>query len=115
MMPVVQSRTMSHVALKVEDVEQQIAFYTNLVGFGLTSRDSRGNAFLRCNGDHHALVLMPSASSGIDHYAISVGGTAELDRAEDALTRAGIPHENLHGGNGTGLGRTTPRSRRLRD
>ncbi len=92
-MPIVQSRKMSHIALNVTDVERQLAFYTEMAGFSLTAVDDRGNAYLRCNTQHHSVMQIPSSESGVDHIALSVGGAAELDAAASALARAGISHQ----------------------
>ncbi len=92
-MPIVNVKQVSHVALKTRDVEQQANFYTNIVGLGETQRDSSGRVYLRCNENHHAVVLIPSSEAGIDHYALDVGGPAELESAATALSRAGIAYE----------------------
>lgn len=92
-MPVVNVKHVSHVALKTRNVEGQAAFYTNMVGLGETQRDTAGRVYLRCNTNHHALVLIPSSESGIDHYALDVGDPAALESAATALTRAGISYE----------------------
>jgi catechol-2,3-dioxygenase len=50
--------------------------------------------YLRCNANHHAVVLVPAAETGIDHYALDVGDAAALARAADALDREGIAYES---------------------
>src|SRR5439155_6838291 len=90
---IVTAKRISHIALKTRNVEQQTNFYTHIVGLGQTERDSAGRVYLRCNANHHAVVLNPSSETGIDHYALDVGGPAELDRAATALTHAGISYE----------------------
>jgi len=92
-MSIVKVKHVSHVALKTLDVERQTAFYTDMVGLGETERDSRGRVYLRCNENHHAVVLVPSSETGIDHYALDVGSTAALESAATALTHAGISYE----------------------
>ena len=92
-MPIVNVKQVSHVALKTQDVERQAAFYTSMVGLGETERDAAGRVYLRCNANHHALVLIPSSESGIDHYALDVGNPAALESAASALTKAGISYE----------------------
>ena len=92
-MPVVNVKHVSHVALKTPNVERQTTFYTDMVGLGETQRDAAGRVYLRCNANHHAVVLIPSTESGIDHYALDVGSPTELESAAIALARAGIPHE----------------------
>ncbi len=90
-MSIVNVKHISHVALKTLNVERQAAFYTDIVGLGETERDSAGRVYLRCNANHHAVVLVPSSESGIEHYALDVGDAAALESAASALTRAGIP------------------------
>src|SRR2546428_10362171 len=90
-MPIVNAKRISHIALNTRNVEQQTNFYTNIVGLGETERDSAGRVYLRYNANHHAVVLYPSSEMGIDHYALDVGGPAELEAA--ALSRAGISYE----------------------
>lgn len=92
-MPVVNVKQVSHVALKTPDIEQQASFYTNMVGLGETQRDAAGRVYLRCNANHHALVLVPSSETGIDHFALDVGDPVALEFAATALTRMGIAYE----------------------
>src|SRR5947199_4513258 len=92
-MSIVTAKRISHIALNTHNVEQQTNFYTNIVGLGETERDSAGRVYLRCNANHHAVVLIPTTETGIDHYALDVGGPAELEAAAAALTRGGIPYE----------------------
>lgn len=92
-MPVVQASSISHVALRTQNVERQAQFYTQMVGLGETERDAAGRVYLRCNTNHHSVVLIPSATSGMDHYGLEVGGPAQLEAAANALERAGIPYQ----------------------
>ncbi|MEM7538012.1 MAG: VOC family protein [Chloroflexota bacterium] len=108
--PLIKAKRLSHVGLHCQDVEVQTQFYTQMVGLGETARDQAGNIYLRCNADHHSLVLMPapddangdespegstdSANRAADvvmnHVALEV---ADIDAAAEALTQAGIEHE----------------------
>jgi catechol 2,3-dioxygenase len=92
-MPIVNVKQISHVALKTRNVEGQATFYANIVGLGETQRDTAGRVYLRCNANHHAVVLVPSTESGLDHYALDVGDPAALESAATALSRAGISYE----------------------
>lgn len=92
-MSLVNVKYLSHVGLKTQNLEQQIQFYTHMVGLGETGRDTTGRVYLRCNANHHAVVLIPSSQSGIDHFALEVGGPAELEAAANALAKAGISYE----------------------
>ncbi|HJT55242.1 MAG TPA: VOC family protein [Ktedonobacteraceae bacterium] len=92
-MSIVHVKRISHVALKTKDVARQVDFYTQMVGLGETERDAAGRVYLRCNADHHSVVLVPSSEAGIDHYALDTGGPTEFEAAATALTHAGIPYE----------------------
>ncbi|MEO8971525.1 MAG: VOC family protein [Ktedonobacteraceae bacterium] len=109
-MAIVDVKSISHVALKTRNVEQQTDFYTQMVGLGETERDNDGRVYLRCNANHHSVVLIPSAETGLDHYALNVGSLATLEAAANALSKAGIPYET-EGSNERGQGI----SLRLRD
>jgi catechol 2,3-dioxygenase-like lactoylglutathione lyase family enzyme len=110
-MAIVNVKQISHIALKAKDVERQVNFYTQLIGLGETQRDTVGRVYLRCNANHHAVVLLPSTDeSGLDHFALDVGGLQELEAAATALASAGIPYDIVESGE---LGQAT--SLRLRD
>ncbi len=109
-MAIVDVKSISHIALKTHNVEQQTHFYTQMVGLGETERDNDGRVYLRCNTNHHSVVLIPSSETGLDHYALSVGSLAALEDAARTLSRAGIPYETE---GSTELGQGT--SLRLRD
>jgi len=99
-------KRVSHVALKTKDVDRQVDYYTQMVGLGETERDSTGRVYLRCNSNHHSIVLVPSTETGIDHFALDVGNPAELEIAAIALAKAGIAYETIHSdepGQGTSL------------
>ena len=88
MKALIQTKKLSHLALNVLDVEKQVEFYTQLGGLGETARDAAGRVYLRCDGDHHALVLQPAAERGMDHFALELGSEAALAEAAGALDRA---------------------------
>ena len=92
-MPIVDVKSISHVALKTRNVEQQTHFYTQMVGLGEAERDNAGQVYLRCNTNHHSVVLIPSSETGLHHYALDVGSPAALEAAAKALSKAGIPYE----------------------
>ncbi len=92
-MALVDVKHISHVALKVTDVEAQTDFYCQMVGLGETARDEKGKVYLRCNADHHSLVLIPAEEKGLDHYALEIGNRSQLEAAARAFERAGIAYE----------------------
>ena len=86
-------KKLSHVGLNVQDIERQATFFTDMVGLGETARDEQGRVYLRCNSDHHQIILIPAAESGLNHYALAVGGEADLDLAMKVLDDAQIIYE----------------------
>lgn len=98
MTSLITTKKLSHVAIKAINIEAQVDFYTNLAGLAETARDDQGRVYLRCNADHHALVLIPAQEKGMDHFALDVGSVAALEAAADALAHAGIAHEHASSG-----------------
>ncbi len=88
--PLIESKKLSHIALKSPNVRSQAKFYRDMVGLHAQASDSSGNFYMRCGSDHHVLVLMPADEPGLDHHAIDVGGPANLDAAVNSLVQAGI-------------------------
>ena len=59
---------LAHVNLNCSDIEATRAFFEEALGFDLTDR-SKAMAFLRCNDDHHAVVLADAGVDGLNHIA----------------------------------------------
>src|ERR1017187_4290277 len=57
---------MSHINLNCNQIEATSRFFQDVLGFAMTDR-SRAMAFLRCNSDHHAVVLADSGVDGLNH------------------------------------------------
>ncbi|TGD44450.1 glyoxalase [Pseudotabrizicola sediminis] len=53
-----------HVHLKVADLDRAIAFYSGILGFGLTQRHGPQAAFLSAGGYHHHIGLNTWESAG---------------------------------------------------
>lgn len=62
---------LSHVNINTQDVDALARFYVDVLGFELTDR-SKIMAFLRCNADHHAVVLAEAPVEGLNHVAFMV-------------------------------------------
>jgi catechol 2,3-dioxygenase-like lactoylglutathione lyase family enzyme len=96
---------LNHAVLYVRDVEQSVAFYTEVLGFrpvGMTPENFTGAAFLQAPGstnDHDlGLFEMGAAAApslagrstvGLYHLAWEVDTLAELERLAAALSGAG--------------------------
>jgi catechol 2,3-dioxygenase len=80
-----------HVHLKVSDLERAVKFYTQILGFDITTRMGKNAAFLSVGGYHHHIGLNtweseggapPAAhTTGLYHFAILVPDRKELARA----------------------------------
>lgn len=80
--------TIGHVHLKVSDLPRSIKFYTEVLGFEVTSLFGPGAAFLSAGGYHHHIGLntwesdrgSPPASgtTGLYHFAILAPSRREL-------------------------------------
>jgi catechol 2,3-dioxygenase len=89
--PIDPGASIGHVHLKVSDLERSVKFYTEILGFEVTTRMGRSAAFLSAGGYHHHLALNtwdseggpppPAGSSGLYHLAILMPNRKELARS----------------------------------
>jgi catechol 2,3-dioxygenase len=91
----------SHVVLKVTDMERSVKFYTEVLGMRVSDSYPEtmmpgSMVFLRCaNGDHHGVALVggkkgPADNSELHHFAFEVDTVDEIFRARDHLERHGV-------------------------
>ncbi len=92
-----------HVHLKVSDLERAVKFYTQILGFDITTRIGKNAAFLSVGGYHHHIGLNTWESqggsspapntTGLYHFAILVPDRRELARALKRLLDHNWPIE----------------------
>jgi catechol 2,3-dioxygenase len=96
------SRTrIGHIHLIVSDLERSVKFYTEALGFELTTRMGSQAAFLSAGGYHHHIGLNtwesaegsapPKGTTGLYHFAILFPDRRELARALKRLLDYGWP------------------------
>jgi catechol 2,3-dioxygenase len=136
--PIHPETVIGHVHLKVSDLARAVKFYTEVMGFELTTRMGDSAAFLSAGGYHHHLGLntwesrggRPPApgTTGLYHFAILLPNRKALARTFKRIVDAGWPIGGAsdHGvseaiylddpdGNGIEIYRDRPRSEWPRD
>ncbi len=91
---------LSHVNLNCANIEATRTFFQQALGFCLTDR-SKMMAFLRCNDDHHAVVLADSGVNGMNHIAFMMPDFESVMRGSGRMIDHGYPI-------GWGVGRHGP-------
>src|SRR5439155_20578634 len=79
-----------HLALVSPDVDRLASYYTDVLGFEVSSRDD-GAVHLTPEVVHQAVTIVPGESRGLDHLAFQIENS--LDEAQEQLAAAGIRSE----------------------
>jgi len=82
---------LGHVAYRVKDVQQVVAFYTDVLGFRVSDWRDDTFAFLRCGPDHHSVNFVFDATPQLHHVAFEVKDWPEIQRAAEWLAKNDIP------------------------
>lgn len=77
---------LQHLALRTMNLEEMVDFYTESLGFDISDWLLRECVWLRCNNDHHTLILM-QGKADVDHVGYSIPAGAELLAWADYLSR----------------------------
>jgi len=98
--PVAPKARIGHVHLKVADLDRAIAFYSGVLGFGVTQRFRSGAAFLAAGDYHHHIGLNvwesrggtppPAGHTGLYHTVFLYPTRADLADAVRRVLAAGI-------------------------
>lgn len=81
---------LQHVALRTMHLEDMVEFYSEALGFDISDWLLRECAWLRCNTDHHTLMLM-QGKQDVDHIGYSVPGGSDLLLWADYLSSLQYP------------------------
>jgi catechol 2,3-dioxygenase-like lactoylglutathione lyase family enzyme len=81
---------LGHVAYRVNDVQQVVKFYTDVLGFRVSDWRDETFAFLRCGPDHHTVNFVVDEIPQLHHIAFEVKDWAEIQRACEWLAKNNI-------------------------
>jgi catechol-2,3-dioxygenase len=81
---------LAHVNLNATDVDGSVAFYARALGFRLADR-TKAMAFIRCNSDHHAVVIADAPVNGLNHVAFMMPDLEAVMRGTGHMIDAGFP------------------------
>jgi catechol 2,3-dioxygenase-like lactoylglutathione lyase family enzyme len=76
---------LQHLALRTVNLEDMVEFYTEALGFDISDWLLRESVWLRCNNDHHTLMLI-QGKQDIDHLGYSIPAGSELLAWADYLS-----------------------------
>ncbi|WP_338602256.1 3,4-dihydroxyphenylacetate 2,3-dioxygenase [Sulfolobus tengchongensis] len=81
----------SHVCIRVTDLDKARYFYSELLGLVETER-SGDYIYLRGieEGQHHSLILKKSSSAGLSYIGYRVSKGEEIDKAREELSNLGL-------------------------
>ena len=91
---------LSHVNINSDATDATAHFFTEALGFQLSDR-SKIMAFVRCNSDHHVIVIADAAVNGLNHIAFMMPSLEGVMRASGRMVDHGHPI-------GWGVGRHGP-------
>jgi len=82
---------LSHVCVRVSDLEKAKYFYSDLLGLVETEKDG-DYLYLRGieEGQHHSLILKRASSPGLSYIGLRVSKGEELDKAKQELESIGL-------------------------
>lgn len=89
---------LSHVEIKVPDLELATAYYTEVLGLVETAREPE-RVYLKCwdEHQHHSVVLTYAPAYGLAHMGWKVESLDDLDFYAARLEAAGVPLKRLEG------------------
>ena len=99
---------LSHVEIRVPDLELATAYYTEVVGLIETDRETE-RVFLKCwdEHQHHSVTLKYAPTYGLEAIGFKLGDREDIDRFASTLDQAGVVSKRFAAGElGLGSGET---------
>lgn len=81
---------LGRVELGVTDLARARRFYENTLGLQYVGEGAEGEVLLRCDEDHHNIVLRESPTAGLRVAGFMLEGMAQFEPLLQALQRAGL-------------------------
>jgi len=75
---------LAHVNINGDDVDRDVAFFTDALGFSLTDR-SKMMGFVRTNSDHHSVVIAQAPVNTLNHVAFQLSDWESVMRASGRM------------------------------
>jgi catechol-2,3-dioxygenase len=85
-LPVGHPRKLGHVNFLTGRIQDQVAFYVDVLGMRLTDWLGDGGAWLHVNSDHHVMAFVDKSYSHFHHLAFD---TVDIGQMRDALDHLG--------------------------
>jgi catechol 2,3-dioxygenase-like lactoylglutathione lyase family enzyme len=82
-------RKIAHASYETPDLDQQIEYYTNVLGLTLAAKD-KDAAYLASTIDHHSVVLRQGAQSRCVRLGFQIGADDDLNAFEKQVAGHGI-------------------------
>jgi 2,3-dihydroxy-p-cumate/2,3-dihydroxybenzoate 3,4-dioxygenase len=88
-------RKLGYVELNVTDLKGSAEFYQSIVGLQYVAMGSRGEVFLRCDDDHHNVVLHQASNPGLKLVGWMLDNESQFDVLHARLEKAGVRFREL--------------------
>ena len=88
-LPGFRPRKLGHVNFLTADLAAQIAFYSDVLGMGLSDRLGTGGAWFHVNAEHHAVAFVNKGYAHLHHMA--------FDMVDWSMLRVAFDHLGQHG------------------
>jgi 2,3-dihydroxy-p-cumate/2,3-dihydroxybenzoate 3,4-dioxygenase len=86
---------LGRVELHVRDVERSRRFYEQVVGLQFVATGPHGEVMLRCDDDHHSVVLHPGGTPGLRCVGFMLQDEAQFAPLLDRLDAAGLAPQEV--------------------
>ncbi|MGH3031311.1 MAG: VOC family protein, partial [Gaiellaceae bacterium] len=88
-LPGFRPRKLGHTNFLTAELEEQTAFYTEVLGMRITDRLGGAGVWLHVNADHHVLAFVDKGHAHLHHLALELVDWGELRVAFDHLAQHG--------------------------